>query len=50
MGVDRSKMRLYNVENADIGLVNDVPQQQDTGPVFDNTTTGKRISTEGFQM
>jgi replicative DNA helicase len=50
MGVDRSKMRLYNVENADIGLVNDVPQQQDTGPVFDNTSTGKRISTEGFQM
>jgi len=50
MGVDRSKMRLYNVENADIGLVNDVPQQQDRVTAFDNTPTGKRISTEGFKM
>ena len=50
MGVDRSKMKLYNVENADMNLVNDVPKQQDSGPVFDQTPTGKKISTEGFKI
>ncbi len=50
MGVDRSKMKLYNVENADMNLVNDVPKQQDSGPVFDQTPTGKKLSTEGFKI
>jgi archaellum biogenesis ATPase FlaH len=47
LGINKSKMKLYDVEEADVGLVNDVP---DTGPVFDNTDTGKKISSEGFKM
>ena len=40
LGVDRSKMRLYDCEqSAQDELV-------DIGPVMDNTTTGKRISSE----
>jgi archaellum biogenesis ATPase FlaH len=47
LGIDRSKMKLYDVEEAEKDIVNDVV---DSGPVFDNTPTGKKISTEGFQV
>jgi len=42
-------MKLYDVnENEQKGLVNDSPVIEDSGPLFDNTTAGKRISAEGF--
>ena len=47
IGVDRSKMRLSDVEDPEKELVQDVP---DTGPVFDNTPSGKKLNTEGFQI
>ena len=47
IGVDRSKMRLSDVEDADKDLVQDVP---DSGPVFDNTPAGKKLNTSGFQI
>ena len=47
LGIDRSKMRLYDVEDADKDLVNDVV---DNGPVFDETPSGKKLNTEGFQI
>ena len=46
LGIDRSKMRLFDVEEAELGLVDD---GQDT-PVFDATPSGKKLSTQGFQM
>jgi archaellum biogenesis ATPase FlaH len=48
IGVDRSKMRLSDVENPEKDLVNDVVE--DDGPVFDNTPSGKKLNTEGFQI
>ena len=48
VGVDRSKMRLSDVQDADKDLVNDTVT--DDGPAFDNTSFGKRISSEGFQI
>ena len=47
IGVDRSKMRLSDVEDADKDLVQDVP---DSGPVFDQTPSGKKLNTSGFQV
>ena len=47
IGVDRSKMRLSDVEDADKDLVQDVP---DSGPVFDQTPSGKKLNTSGFQL
>ena len=41
VGVDRSKMRLYDVEESEQTLTDDTP-------VFDNTTTGKRF--EDFKL
>ena len=38
--------RLFDVEEAELGLVDD---GQDT-PVFDATPSGKKLSTQGFQM
>ena len=47
IGVDRGKMRLSDVEDPEKELVQDVP---DSGPVFDNTPSGKKLNTEGFQV
>jgi hypothetical protein len=45
VGIDRSKMRLYDVEaSAQIGLSDS--GQEDDGPVFDKPTFGKRMNTE----
>ena len=49
VGIDRAKMKLYDVEaSAQVGL-SDAGQDKDDGPVFDKSTFGKRIhSTESF--
>ena len=47
LGIDKSKMRLFDVEDAEKSLVNDSP---DDGPVFDQTDTGKKLNTEGFDF
>ena len=41
MGVDRSKMRLYDIEESQQTLKDDTP-------VFDKTPTGKKF--EGFKL
>src|SRR5210317_2336843 len=43
IGVDRSKMRLYDVDENDQTLTDDTP-------VFDKTETGKRTKFEGFKL
>lgn len=46
IGVDRSKMKLYDVEeSAQDGLAD---SGQDDVPVFDKSTFGKRARSEGF--
>jgi hypothetical protein len=47
LGINRSKMKLYDVEDAEKDLVQDVP---DSGPVFDQTPSGKKLNVEGFQI
>ena len=48
IGVDRSKMKLSDVEDPEKALVDDSPS--DDIPVFDQTPSGKKISTEGFTV
>jgi hypothetical protein len=48
IGVDRSKMKLYDVEDAEKDLMNDTAVEDK--PVFDSTTAGKKISIEGFKL
>jgi hypothetical protein len=40
LGVDKTKMRFYDVEDNAQTLV------QDTGPTFDSTNTASRVATE----
>ena len=48
IGVDRSKMKLYDVEaSAQVGL-SDAGQVQDDVPMFDKSEFGKRQRAEGF--
>ena len=48
IGVDRSKMKLYDVE---ISAQANIPDAgQDDTPVFDNSTFGSRMKTEGFKF
>jgi hypothetical protein len=49
VGIDRAKMKLYDVEaSAQTGL-SDAGQDKDDGPMFDKSAFGKRIhSTESF--
>ena len=42
VGVDRSKMRLFDAEESDQTLMDDTP-------VFDKSTTAERIGAEKFQ-
>ena len=44
VGIDRSKMRLYDVDQNDSPLNKEV----DNGPAFDNSNTGQRVNTERF--
>ena len=43
IGVNRSKMRLYDIDNS-ISVLK--KPEDETGPVFDNTTSGQRIQSE----
>jgi len=43
IGVNRSKMKLYDIDNS-ISVLR--KPEEDTGPVFDNTTSGQRIQSE----
>lgn len=47
IGVDRSKMKLYNLEAQ--AQQNISESGQDTGPVFDNSDFGKRVKAEEFE-
>ena len=44
LGIDRAKMRLYDVDQNDSPLNKD----EDNGSVFDNSTAGQRVNTERF--
>lgn len=49
IGVDRSKMKLYNVEASAQNNISDSGQSvKDDGPAFDKTTSGGRIKSENF--
>ena len=48
IGVDRSKMKLYDVEVSAQANISDAGQ--DDTPVFDNSTFGSRMKTEGFKF
>ena len=48
IGVDRSKMKLYDVEISAQANISDAGQ--DDTPVFDNSTFGSRMKTEGFKF
>jgi len=54
IGVDRSKMKLFDVEDAEHDLINDVASgkkiPEEDVPLFDLTNTGKKINAEGFQF
>ena len=45
VGIDRSKMRLFDVDQNDSPL----NQEEDTGPAFDNTSSGERVRSERFE-
>jgi len=42
VGIDRSKMRLYDVDQNDSPL----KKEEDTGPAFDNSSSGQRLNSE----
>ena len=48
IGVDRAKMKLYDVEISAQQNISD--NGQDDGPVFDKSNFGKRLTTEGFKF
>ena len=48
IGVDRSKMKLYNVEVSAQNNISDSGQNRDDGPAFDKTSSGGRIKSEVF--
>lgn len=46
IGVDRAKMKLYNVEASAQQNISDSGQPKDDGPAFDKTAVGRRVSGE----
>lgn len=48
IGVDRSKMKLYNVEVSAQNNISDSGQDKDDGPAFDKTSSGSRVKSETF--
>jgi hypothetical protein len=50
IGVDRARMKLFDVENS--AQANIADSGQDTGPAFDKTSFGKRMKSvgEGFNF
>ena len=49
VGIDRSKMRLYDVETSAQDNVSDSGQDKDDGPAFDKTQIGSRLRSESFE-
>ena len=45
VGIDRSKMRLYDVDQNDSPL----NKEEDNGPAFDNSSSGQRVKSENFK-
>ena len=45
VGIDRSKMRLFDVDQNTSPL----NQEEDTGPAFDNSSSGQRVRSERFE-
>jgi hypothetical protein len=45
VGIDRSKMRLFDVDQNTSPL----NQEEDTGPAFDNSSSGQRLRSERFE-
>jgi hypothetical protein len=45
VGIDRSKMRLFDVDQNESPL----NQEEDTGPAFDNSSSGQRVRSERFE-
>jgi len=45
VGIDRSKMRLFDVDQNDSPL----NKEEDTGPAFDNSSSGERVKSERFE-
>ena len=54
VGVNRAKMKLYDVENPEHDLMKDIvdgkKMPQTDVPIFDMTPSGKKLNTEGFQV
>ena len=51
VGVDKNKMRLYNVEaSAQTNIMDSGQEEKDIGAVFDKTEAGERLSMEGFKV
>ena len=48
LGIDRSKMKLYDVEESAQKDLSDSGQDKDTGPAFDKSKFGERQRSEGF--
>ena len=46
IGVDRSRMKLYDIDESQQNLMMDGQTTQDDGPVFDRSTSGERVSGE----
>jgi archaellum biogenesis ATPase FlaH len=50
LGIDRAKMKLYDVEiSAQDGLSDAGKQSHDDGPMFDKSEFGKRLKTDGYE-
>lgn len=48
IGVDRDKMKLYDVEESAQKDITDSGQEEEDRPLFDKSTFGKRQRSEGF--
>lgn len=50
IGVDRSKMKLYDLDESEQKNIMNEGHQEEDKPVFDTSSSGKRINAEGFVM
>ena len=51
VGVDKNKMRLYNVEaSAQTNIMDSGQEEKDIGAVFDKSEAGERLNMEGFKV
>jgi hypothetical protein len=48
IGVDRAKMKLFDVEASAQSNISDKGKQDKSKPAFDNSESGKRLHTDGF--